>query len=47
MIVDSGEKSVSSTDGHALLGEHAYAQARFQQAQNNLNELLQVLRSGK
>lgn len=46
MIVDSGEKSVSSTDGHALLSEHAYAQARFQQAQKNLNELLQVLGNG-
>lgn len=46
LIVDPGEKSVSSTDGHALLGEHAYANARYQQAQKNLERLLNVLRSG-
>ncbi len=46
MIVDAGEKSVSSTEGHALLSEHAYAQSRFQQAQKNLEELLQVLQNG-
>lgn len=47
MIVDAGEKSVSSTEGHALLSEHAYAQSRFNQAQKNLNELLSVLQKGE
>jgi diphosphomevalonate decarboxylase len=46
LIVDPGEKSVSSTQGHALLSEHAYAPARYQQAQKNLSELLPVMRNG-
>ncbi len=46
LIVDAGEKSVSSTEGHALLGEHAYAQARFGQAQKNIAEILSVFRNG-
>jgi len=47
MIVDAGEKSVSSSEGHALLSEHAYALSRFEQAQKNLDELLLVLQSGQ
>ncbi len=46
MIVDAGEKSVSSSQGHALLNEHAYANSRFKQAQSNLEELLNVLKNG-
>jgi len=46
MIVDAGEKSVSSSQGHALLDEHAYANSRFKQAQSNLEELLNVLKNG-
>lgn len=46
LIVDPGEKSVSSTQGHSLLSEHAYAEARYQQAQKNLTELLHVMQQG-
>ena len=40
LIVDDGEKSVSSTAGHALLTNHPYAEARFGQAQKNLEGIV-------
>lgn len=46
LIVDDGEKSVSSTAGHALLEAHPYAEARFAQAQKNLGLLVDAMRSG-
>jgi diphosphomevalonate decarboxylase len=46
LIVDDGEKTVSSTQGHDLLKSHAYAQARFGQAHKNLTELSQVMQEG-
>ena len=46
LIIDSGEKKVSSTVGHSLLNGHAYAEARFLQANKNLIELIQVLKNG-
>lgn len=46
LIVDDGEKSVSSTDGHALLESHPYAGARFGQAHKNLGLLVEAMRSG-
>ncbi|TVZ52914.1 diphosphomevalonate/mevalonate 3,5-bisphosphate decarboxylase family protein [Dokdonia sp. Hel_I_53] len=46
LLVDKGEKQVSSTIGHNLMHDHAYAQARFRQANTNLSKLLSVLKSG-
>jgi diphosphomevalonate decarboxylase len=46
LIVDDGEKSVSSTAGHALLEAHPYATARFGQAQKNLGLLIEAMRNG-
>lgn len=46
LIVDDGEKKVSSTQGHDLLKSHAYAHARFEQASKNLTELSEVLQNG-
>lgn len=46
LIVDAGEKSVSSTQGHALLDSNAYAQVRFEQAQENLGQLLVAFEKG-
>lgn len=46
LIVDDGEKSVSSTDGHALLEAHPYALARFGQAQKNLGLLVEAMTAG-
>lgn len=47
LIVDDGEKSVSSTDGHALLEAHPYAEARFDQAQKNLGLLVDAMVEGR
>ena len=46
LLVDKGQKQVSSTVGHGLMHGHPYAAARFEQAHTHLGELLQVLRSG-
>lgn len=39
LIIDDGEKSVSSTQGHDLLKNHPYATARFGQATVNLERI--------
>lgn len=46
LIVDDGEKKVSSTAGHSLLKNHPYAEARFKQAQKNIENVLQFLKHG-
>jgi len=46
LLVDKGEKTVSSTAGHNLMHGHPYAERRFQQAHDNLSELLIALEKG-
>ena len=46
LLVDKGEKQVSSTVGHNLMHEHPFAEQRFQQANNNLEKLKSVLERG-
>ena len=46
LLVDQGEKEVSSTLGHNLMHDHPFAHQRFKQAQANLNKLLAVLAHG-
>ncbi|MBU6325477.1 MAG: diphosphomevalonate decarboxylase [Bacteroidetes bacterium] len=46
MLVETGSKSVSSTQGHALLQEHPYAKSRFQEANRNMSRLKHVLQQG-
>ncbi|RFN58859.1 diphosphomevalonate/mevalonate 3,5-bisphosphate decarboxylase family protein [Marixanthomonas ophiurae] len=46
LLVDKGEKQVSSTVGHNLMHDHPFAKQRFQQANNNLSKLIPVLREG-
>lgn len=46
LLVDKGEKQVSSTVGHNLMYEHPFAQERFKQANDNLNTLIPILESG-
>ncbi|MEZ4792560.1 MAG: diphosphomevalonate decarboxylase [Gelidibacter sp.] len=46
LLVDKGEKQVSSTVGHNLMHNHPYAQNRFQQAHANLEKLIPILASG-
>ncbi|MFL0353867.1 diphosphomevalonate/mevalonate 3,5-bisphosphate decarboxylase family protein [Xanthomarina sp. GH4-25] len=46
LLVDKGEKQVSSTVGHNLMYEHPYAENRFKQAHENLEKLKPILESG-
>ncbi len=46
LLVDKGEKQVSSTVGHNLMHDHPYAEQRFLQAQHNLSALKTVLETG-
>lgn len=46
LLVDKGEKQVSSTVGHQLMHGHPYAEQRFKQAQNNMMDLLRILKAG-
>lgn len=46
LLVEVGQKSVSSTKGHGLMNGHAFAEARFTQAAANMTELMQCLASG-
>ncbi len=46
LLVDKGEKQVSSTVGHDLMHNHPYAESRFEQAHENLSKLKSVLETG-
>ena len=46
LLVDKGEKQVSSTVGHNLMHNHPFAQERFKQANNNLSNLKDVFKTG-
>lgn len=46
LLVDKGEKQVSSTVGHDLMNDHPYAETRFRQAHDNLDKLQKIFRSG-
>ncbi|WP_419212748.1 diphosphomevalonate/mevalonate 3,5-bisphosphate decarboxylase family protein [Maribacter sp. X9] len=46
LLVDKGEKQVSSTVGHELMHDHPYAKSRFEQAHSNLKRLKDIFASG-
>ena len=46
LLVDKGEKQVSSTVGHDLMNNHPYAEQRFKQAHQNLSAIKTVLETG-
>ena len=46
LLVDKGEKQVSSTVGHNLMHNHPFAEKRFEQASNNLSLLKEALITG-
>ena len=46
LLVDKGEKQVSSTVGHDLMHNHPYAERRFSQAHENLSQIKAILSSG-
>jgi len=46
LLVDKGEKQVSSTVGHELMHNHPYAEKRFNQAHENLSKIKTILSTG-
>ena len=46
LLVDKGEKQVSSTVGHNLMHGHSFAVERFKQANANLSKLIEILKNG-
>lgn len=46
LLVDKGEKQVSSTVGHNLMYNHPFANERFTQAHNNIAQLKEILQLG-
>lgn len=46
LLVDKGEKQVSSTLGHDLMLDHPFAEQRFRQAKENLLKLRPVFKNG-
>ena len=46
LLVDKGEKQISSTVGHNLMFDHPYAKERFRQANDNLGRMKDILESG-
>ncbi|MEO8515714.1 MAG: diphosphomevalonate decarboxylase [Flavobacterium sp.] len=47
LLVDKGEKQVSSTVGHDLMFGHPYAEKRFEQAHENLSKIKSILEKGE
>jgi len=46
LLVDEGEKQVSSTIGHQLMFNHPFAQERFKQAEENISKIKEILQNG-
>jgi diphosphomevalonate decarboxylase len=46
LLVDEGEKQVSSTVGHQLMFNHPFAKQRFIQANSNISKITEVLQNG-
>ena len=46
LLVDKGEKQVSSSVGHNLMHEHPFSEERFKQAHENMSKMIPVLESG-
>ena len=46
LLVDEGEKQVSSTVGHQLMYNHPFAKQRFKQANDNISTISKILQSG-
>ncbi|SFS34693.1 diphosphomevalonate decarboxylase [Zhouia amylolytica] len=46
LLVDKGQKQVSSTVGHDLMHGHPFAEMRFKQAETNLSKLIKILQNG-
>ncbi|MDE3742926.1 diphosphomevalonate/mevalonate 3,5-bisphosphate decarboxylase family protein [Maribacter polysaccharolyticus] len=46
LLVDKGQKQVSSTVGHNLMHGHPYAEQRFDQAHENIEKLNEIFKEG-
>jgi diphosphomevalonate decarboxylase len=46
LVVNSGAKAISSSEGHKLMNDHPYTSARIVQAGTNLSRLFEILRTG-
>jgi diphosphomevalonate decarboxylase len=46
LLVDKGEKQVSSSVGHDLMHDHPFAEMRFAQAHENLDKLITIFENG-
>jgi len=46
LLVDKGEKIVSSSVGHGLMKKHPFANERFNQADNHISDIVNVLKKG-
>ncbi len=46
LLVDEGEKQISSSVGHNLMLDHPFANERFKQAHDNISKLITVLKKG-
>lgn len=46
LLVDQGEKQVSSSAGHQLMDHNPYAEVRYDQARSNTQKILEILRTG-
>lgn len=46
LLVDEGEKTVSSSAGHNLMNNHPFAEKRFEQAYSNLEDLKETMKRG-
>jgi len=46
LLVDKGEKQVSSTVGHDLMHGHPFAEQRFEQAHENMDTLIDIFKTG-
>lgn len=46
LLVDVGQKKVSSSVGHNLMHDHPYAEMRFKQAQEHISKMKEILKTG-
>jgi diphosphomevalonate decarboxylase len=46
LLIDEGEKSVSSSAGHALMNGHVYRDARIEQANQNIVNITEAMKVG-
>jgi diphosphomevalonate decarboxylase len=46
LLVDKGEKKVSSSVGHSLMIKHPFADERFKQANNHTIQIIEILKKG-